>query len=238
VIQNCDAENDAFVVAVDKRTGATVWKTPREVPERGGWSTPVLIKAGGRDELVLNGAKEVTAYDPATGKPLWSCKSFVGRGEPTATLGNGLLYIVSGLRGDMYVVRPGGSGDVTKTHMVWHAPRRGGRDQPSPIVIGKYVLVADMTGITTCYEGDTGKELWKERLNGKFSSSPIAAGGLAYFQDEAGVTSVIEPGPKMKLVARNELPASDDEIFRASLTPAAGQMFSRSDQMLYCIGRR
>src|SRR5207237_624092 len=120
VIQNCDAEEEAFLIALDKRTGKQVWRTPRDVPERGGWSTPVLVKSGGRAELVLNGAKAVTAYDPATGKPLWFCKSFNGRGEPTATPGHGLLFMVNGLQGDFYAVRPGGEGDVTKSHMAWH----------------------------------------------------------------------------------------------------------------------
>lgn len=238
VVQNCDAEQEAFLVALDKRTGRTVWRTPREAPERGGWSTPVLVRAGGRDELVLNGAKAVTAYDPATGKPLWWCKSFNGRGEPTATPGHGLVFLVNGLQGDLYAVRPGGDGDVTKTRMAWHTPRRGGRDQPSPIVVGDYVLVMNMGGIVTCYEAATGKERGKERLAGKFSSSPIAAGGRAYFQSDEGTTYVLEPGPALKVVARNELGAPAEENFRASLTPSGGQVFSRSDRALYCIGGR
>jgi outer membrane protein assembly factor BamB len=238
VIQNCDAEEEAFLIALDKRTGKQVWRTPRDVPEKGGWSTPVLVQAGSRAELVLNGAKAVTAYDPATGKTLWSCNSFNGRGEPTATPGPGLLFLVNGLRGDFYAVRPGGEGDVTRTHLVWHTPRRGGRDQPSPLVMGEYVLVTDMEGVATCYEAKSGKELWKGRLNGKFSSSPIAAGGLAYCQSDEGTTYVLELGPTMKLVARNPLRTSDDEVFRASLTPSAGQIFARSDRSLYCIGRK
>ena len=122
--------------------------------------------------------------------------------------------------------------------MAWHTPRRGGRDQPSPIVVVEYVLVADMSGVATCYEAKSGRELWKERLNGKFSSSPIAAGGLAYYQSDEGTTYVLELGPTMKLVARNDLRTSGGDVFRASLTPSAGQIFSRSDRALYCIGRK
>src|SRR5262249_44600334 len=100
VIQNCDAQKEAYLLGVDKRTGKTVWKTPRDVPENGGWSTPVLADAGGgRRELVLNGETAVTGYDPASGKKLWWCKSFTGRGEPTPAPANGLVYVVSGLRG-------------------------------------------------------------------------------------------------------------------------------------------
>src|SRR5262245_12527253 len=117
LVQNCDAEKEAFLLAVNKHTGKTVWKTPRDVPERGGWSTPILVQAAGHQELVLNGAKVVTGYDTATGKQLWTCKSFNGRGEPTATPGHGLVFMVNGLRGDIYAVRPGGQGDVTRSHI-------------------------------------------------------------------------------------------------------------------------
>jgi outer membrane protein assembly factor BamB len=93
-----------------------------------------------------------------------------------------------------------------------------------------------MTGFATCYEAKTGKEKWRERLVGQFSSSPIATDRLAYFQNEAGETVVIEPGPELNIVARNVLDAASDEIFRASLTPHGGKIYSRSNRFLYCIG--
>jgi outer membrane protein assembly factor BamB len=235
VIQNCDAQGEASIRAFDKNNGKDVWKTPRSSPERGGWSTPVLVKAGGRQELVLNGERAVTAYDPADGKELWSCKSFAGRGEPTVAPGKDLLYVVNGLAGDVYAVRPGGSGDVTKTHLAWHTPRKDGRDQPSPIAVGDYLLVANMAGMTTCYDSRDGKVLWRERLDGKYTAAPIAAGGLVYFLNEAGETTVIEPGPKLKIVAQSGLGARG-EVFRAGLTPAGGVLLARSDRALYCIG--
>ncbi len=235
VIQNCDAADKAYLIAVDKKSGKTVWQTPRPVPEKGGWSTPVLVQTKGRSELVLNGESAVKAYDPANGKELWSCKSFAGRGEPTVAIGKELLYVVNGLAGDVYAIRPGGSGDVTKSHMAWHTPRKGGRDQPSPIVVGKYLLVANMAGLTSCYDNTTGKELWKERLEGAFTASPIAAGGMAYFLNEAGETYVIEPGPKMKLVSQNSVGAKG-EIFRASMAVSQGEIFVRSQTHLYRIG--
>jgi outer membrane protein assembly factor BamB len=236
VIQNGDADADAFIMALEKKSGKTVWTTRR--PDNRGWSTPILITAGDRQELVLNGHTGVTAYDPKTGKELWFCKSFNGRGEPTVTPANGVLCTVNGLSGDIYAVRPGGSGDVTATHMAWHTPRRGGRDTPSPIVIGPYIVVVDMKGVATCYDSASGKEYWKERICDASSSSPIAANGLAYFQDEKGNTTVLKPGPTLELVAKNSVGGSADELFRASLTPSDGQFFSRSDRMLYCIGKR
>lgn len=236
VIQNGDADADAFITGLNKRTGEPAWKTPR--PNNRGWSTPILITANGRQELVVNGHEGVTAYEPATGKELWFCKSFNGRGEPTVTPAGDVLCTVNGLAGDIYAIRPGGSGDVTATHMAWHTPRRGGRDTPSPIAIGPYIVVADMKGIATCYDATTGKEYWKERLTDAISSSPIAANGLAYFQDEKGNTTVIKPGPKLEIVAKNSVGGTAQELFRASLTPSEGQWFSRSDRMMYCIGKR
>ena len=183
VIQNCDSTANASIIGVDKRTGKDVWKTPRSTPEKGGWSSPVLVQAGKRKEIVVNGETAVNSYDPETGKELWRCKSFNGRGEPTVAPANGLVYVVNGLKGDIYAVRTGGSGDVTKSHMAWHTPRKGSRDQPSPIVVGKYLLACDMEGIATCYDIGNGKILWTERLPqpGAYTASPIAANGLVYF---------------------------------------------------------
>ena len=237
VIQNCDSTKDAYLIGVDKKTGATVWKTPRKDTPKGGWSSPVLADSGKGKELVLNGETVVTGYDPATGKELWKCKSFAGRGEPTVVPGNGLVYVVNGLAGDIYAVKLGGSGDVTNTHIAWHTPRKGKRDQPSPILVGNYLLAANMDGVITCYHSGTGKILWRDPLRGgTFTASPIAAGGLVYFLNEAGETSVIEPGPTFKRIAENSLGASG-ELFRASLTPANGQIFARSQTHLYCIGK-
>jgi outer membrane protein assembly factor BamB len=236
VVQNCDADTAAWLVAFDKRTGKDVWRTKRR--DYRGWSTPIVIDAGNRRELVLNGHEGVQAYDPATGHELWFCKSERGRGEPTVTPVGELLCVVNGLKGgEIYAVRPGGSGDVTATHMPWHTLRRGGRDTPSPIAVGNYVVVCDMGGIAACYDIRDGRVLWTERLPGKYSGSPVAACGLVYFLNEAGKTVVIEPGPALKIVAENDLPAGRDEIFRASLTPSAGQWFARSTSVLYCIGK-
>jgi outer membrane protein assembly factor BamB len=236
VIQNCDSTGGACLVAVNKHTGNDVWKTPRPNPQKGGWSSPVLVDAGKRKEIVLNGEDFVIGYDPASGQEFWKCQTFNGRGEPTVAPGTGLVYVINGLAGDIYAVKLGGTGDVTKSHMVWHTPRKGKRDQPSPILAGNYLLAADMEGVTTCYDGITGKVFWKERLRGSFTASPIAAGGLVYFLSEAGTTSVLEPGPTFKLVAENSLGASG-EIFRASLSASNGQIFARSQTHLYCIGK-
>jgi len=178
----------------------------------------------------------VRGYDPKTGEELWWCKGFNGRGEPVPAYAHGLLYVVNGLFGDIYAVRPGGDGEVTDTHRVWHTPRRAGRDMPSPVVIDNYLLACSMAGILVCYDTDTGKELWKERIGPKFTSTPLVSQRRAYFHSEEGDTVVVEPGEEMKIVATSKLESESDELFRASLVPCQGQILIRSNKFLYSIG--
>lgn len=239
VIQNCDSEgNGDYLIALNKNSGEEVWRTKRKGLPRGGWSTPIIIKTDTREELVLNGEHGVQGYDPATGKDFWFCKSFNGRGTPMPAFAHGLLFVVNGKPGDVYAVRPGGSGDVTGTHMAWHTRRSGARDLPSPIVVGNYLLAVSMNGRGTCYDAPSGKELWVERMGGSYSASPIAANGLIYQQNEQGQVIVIKPGPSLEIVARNALPVKGSEMFRASLAASDGQIFARSQTALYCIGKR
>jgi outer membrane protein assembly factor BamB len=236
VILNGDSESDPYVFGLDKLTGETVWKTDR--PRDEGYSTPVLIEEAGHPELVLNGPAFVAGYDPATGKELWRCKSFAGRGEPTPAVGKDAIYVVNGLPGDVYAVRPGGQGDVTGSRMLWHTPRRNGRDGPSPILVGDYLLVSNMQGIANVYDAKTGKELWKGRIGtGQITASPIAVGNRVYFLFETGEAVVLDPpGPEPKVIARNALDHEPGEIFRATPTPVGGRMLIRSDRALYCVG--
>lgn len=235
VIQNGDSESDPFLFGIEKLTGKTVWKVDR--PAREGYSTPILVPAKDKQELVLNGDPFIAGYDPATGKQLWTCKSFAPRGEPTPTFANGVIYVINGQPGDIYAVRPGGTGDVTSTHMVWHTPRKSGRDQPSPIVSGDYLLVSNMEGIVNCYDVKSGKDLWKDRIStARISASPVAAEGKVYFINEGGQVIVVEPGKELKVVAKNTVGSAANEVFRATPTPCGGQFFIRSDRVLYCVG--
>lgn len=238
VIQNCDAQGPSSLLAVNKMTGQTVWKADRGQRPRGGWNTPLLIDTGSRRELILNGEYGVRGYDPTTGRELWFCKSASGRGTPIPAHAKGTLYVVSGLPGEIYAVLAGGEGDVTNTRTVWRTARRGGRDIPSPILVDRYLLVSNMAGIGTCYDATDGSELWRERLEGNYSASPIAVNGLIYLQNESGETLVIKPGPTLQVVARNELGSGAGEIFRSTMAPSAGQLFFRSNTHVYCVGTR
>ncbi|MGE0757083.1 MAG: PQQ-binding-like beta-propeller repeat protein [Pirellulaceae bacterium] len=231
VIQNGDSDANAFVAAFDRKSGKRVWETKR--PDNRGWSTPVLIERQGRAEVVLNGHTGVTAYDPATGKELWFTPSARGRGEPTVTRGGDRLFVVCGLAGDMYALDLVSEPETPAR--IWSAARRSGRDLPSPAVVGNFVFVSSLNGIASCYDAATGKELWKERLEGQFSSSPIVIGGRILHQNEAGETMVIEPGPTFMLIGRNSVGGGADELFRASLLPLHGRIYARSDRYVYCV---
>jgi len=236
VIQNCDADDKASIIGLDKRTGKTVWETQRE--RLRGWSTPLVVETSERTEIVVNGENGVNAYDPVTGDELWFCKGDRGRGTPTVTRYEDILVAVSGRPGDMFAMHPGGSGTVNATHEVWRTTRKGGRDLPSPIVVDKYLIVVSLQpGIATCYDVVTGQELDIIRLEGNFSASPIAAQGLVYIPNEAGDVYVLEPGQKLKVVAKNQVAPSDEEVFRASITPSQGELLLRSDRVLYCVKR-
>jgi outer membrane protein assembly factor BamB len=238
VIQNCDAEGASSLVALDKKTGAPVWTAKREDKPKGGWSTPVLITAGARRELILNGEQGVNAYDPATGKDLWFCSNDKGRGEPIPVFDHGLLYVVNGLPGDTYAVKPGGIGNVSASHRVWHTKVVGGRDLPTPAVVGEYELISSMSGMLTTYDAKTGAIHFSERLGSQVSASPVTAGGLVYFQMENGEVIVVKPGKTLEIVSRNPLGSASDEIFRAGLSPIKGQWFARSQSTVYCIGAK
>jgi outer membrane protein assembly factor BamB len=239
VIQNCDAEGESSLVALDMKTGETLWKTEREPKPRGGWSTPIVIAVAGKRELVLNGELGVRGYDLGDGEELWFCRGFNGRGAPVPDFADGRLHVVNGKPGDTYAVRPGGRGDVTESHRGWHTPRRVGRDLPSPAVVDGRLIVVSMSGTASCYDAKTGERLWEEKLGvkGQFAASPLVIDGHVLIQNVyGGGTVVIKPGPERDIVAINELGAEVSELFRATLAPIQGRMFARSLSMLYCIG--
>jgi outer membrane protein assembly factor BamB len=190
---------------------------------------------GEKEEMILNGEFGLRAYDAKTGAELWHCKSFNGRGTPIPAYKESVLYVVNGKPGDVYAVKPGGKGDVTASHMLWHTARSKGRDLPSPVVLGQYLLVVGMRGTTNCYDRATGKELWEEKFRTSVSASPLVANGHCYLLCESGETIVIKLGATLKVVSRNKLPVEDREIFRSSMSASNGRIYIRSRSRLYCI---
>ena len=239
VLQNCDSTGPSRLLALDLNSGKTIWETKRETKPRGGWSTPIVISVQGKRQIVLNGEFGARGYSLADGKELWFCKSFNGRGSPVPFYDGKLVFVVNGKPGDLYAIDPTGKGDLTDTHMKWHAKRNGGRDLPSPVSVNGLVLVTSMSGVITCYDATNGKTLWIDRLTGAFSGSPLVSNGHYYIQNEAGQTYVIEPDrKKLKIAGKNSLSPGEGEIFRATLSPISGMIFTRSQSTVYCIAKK
>jgi outer membrane protein assembly factor BamB len=237
VIQNCDSESDARLVAFNKLTGDIVWSTRRE--DFRGWNVPFIDRRSSPPQLLVNGEKGVRSYDPQTGKELWFCSSVKGRGEPSITPDDrGRVFVLNGLAGAMYAVKTDGRGDVSNTKRLWSTPRKTGRDLPSPAVIDNNLLVMAMKGILACYDTDTGTMKWEERVGGNYCSSPVVVDGVALMIAEEGEVIVIDPEKPEHIIARNTFGAPATEIFRATLTPHDGQWLIRSDKTLYCVGAK
>jgi outer membrane protein assembly factor BamB len=197
----------AFVAAFDSKTGKTIWETPRT--ETVGWGTPVVINTGTRDELVVNSQRRVAAYDPNTGQELWTVRGMTFEVIPTPVVGEGLVFTSSGRAGPTFAIRPGGSGDVTKTHVVWSTPK-GSPFVPSGIVHdGLLYLVNDMQSILTVYEAKTGTLVYQGRMGVAqregFSASPVVVGNELYFTNDEGETFVVKAGREFTLLHTNSL---------------------------------
>jgi outer membrane protein assembly factor BamB len=229
-----DGSDDAFVVALDAGTGKVRWKTPRRQPADQAYTTPLVIRVGGRDQLVSVGAYRATAYDPQTGKEIWGVSYADGFSNvPRPVYGHGLVYIATGFQQpSLIAVRADGTGDVTKTHVAWTL-KRGAPLTPSPLLVGDELFVVNDGGIATCVDAETGATHWVQRLGGEYSASPVFADGRIYFLSEGGAATVIAPGKVFERLATSTL---DGEIL-ASMAVSNGSIFIRTDSHLYRIAR-
>jgi outer membrane protein assembly factor BamB len=235
VILYQDQESGSFVAAFDQATGDTLWRTERQATV--GWGTPVVIRAGTRDELVVSSQHAVQAYDPGSGRLLWTVQGNKFEVIPTPVVGHDLVFCSSGRSGPTLAIRPGGAGDVSSTHVVWSSPK-GSPFVPSPIVVGEQLyLVNDMQSVLTAYEAKTGKVLFQGRLGTEkresFSASPVAVDGKVFFTNDDGETFVLESGPDFKLLRVNRL----GQRTLASPALVDGRWYFRTETELLAIGR-
>jgi outer membrane protein assembly factor BamB len=233
LIFNCDGwADDAFVVALDKNTGKTRWKTNRRVPFSQAYTTPLVIRVGERDQLVSVGAYRTSAYDPMTGREIWRAGYKDGFSNvPRPVFGHGLVFIATGFNDPtMIAVRPDGTGDVTKTHLAWTVARAAPLT-PSPILVGDELYMVNDIGILSCLDARTGTTLWQARLPGNYSASPVFADGRLYFQSEEGVTTIVAPGKEFRRLSASRL----DGAMLATMAVSDGSIFIRTDTHLYRI---
>jgi outer membrane protein assembly factor BamB len=228
----------SYLVAHDKRTGEQKWKTPRDTKataeECDSYTTPLLRKAGGREELVVMGGNQLDAYDPATGKQLWYLPGIVGGRTITgATLADGLIYATRGKRGPLLAVKPEGEGKLADKAIVWQQTQ-GTPDSSTPVAYKGLLFWVSDDGFGHCCDAKTGELKWRERLGGDFKPSPIAAEGRVYFLNLKGQCTVVAADAKFERLAANQL---DAETI-ASPAVSDGRIYLRSKDALYCIGAK
>ena len=234
LIISCDGSDEAFVAALDTRTGKIRWKTSRRQPWDQAYSTPLVIRVGDRDEVVSVGAYRAAAYDPQSGKEIWRVSYAEGFSNvPRPVYGHGLVYIATGFQEpSLLAVRADGAGDVTRTHVAWKL-RRAAPLTPSPLLVGDELYLVSDIGIASCLDAETGAVRWLQRLGGNYSASPIFADGRIYFLSEEGVATVIAPGKEFRKLAMSAL----DGATLASMAVSGGSIFIRTDSHLYRIGQ-
>jgi outer membrane protein assembly factor BamB len=230
LIVSCDGLEQQFVVALDKATGKVRWKKLREGYQA--YTTPLVVSLASGDQVISPGAFQAIAYEPRTGKEIWRVKYAEGFSNvPRPVYGDGLVFICTGFQEpSLLAVRLDGRGDVTKSKIVWKLDR-GIPRTPSPLLVGNELYIVSDNGIATCIDTKTGEELWRARLDGNYSASPIYADGRIYFLSEEGESIVIAPGRQLKHLATNQL----DGPTLASIAVSHNSFFIRSATHLYRI---
>jgi outer membrane protein assembly factor BamB len=234
IIVPWDHEGPSALYALNKETGATVWKTDRDEPTN--WSTPLIAQVGETKQVVLNGQNFARAYDLKTGKELWRCGGQTERPAASAVADGDLIFVGSGFRGAFLgAFKPSGNGDIEGTESVQWTTDRDTPDVASPLLSGgRLYFYKGKSGLLTCVDAKTGKPFYTaERIPGVSSTyaSPVAAGGFVYLTDRNGTITVIKDAETMSVVATNPLGEPVDA------TPALvdNQLFIRSANSLYCI---
>lgn len=247
LIMHFDGSDRQFVIALDKRTGKTVWQTNRSIdfkdlePDgrpaadgdmRKAFSTPHIALIDGKPQLISLGAKAAYGYDPYTGEEIWRVEE---RGQHSAStrpvLGHGMIFFPTGFSaGQLFAVRAGGRGLITDSHVAWKF-RRGVSNKPSILLIGDLIYMISDTGIASCVEAATGGLVWQKRIGGEYSASPVYADGRIWFFSEEGRTVVIKPARTFEQVSENRL----DEGFLASPAIAGRAFYLRTRTHLYRI---
>ena len=244
---NFDGSDFQFVVALDKKTGRTAWKVNRSVdfqdldaagrPSadgdfRKGFSTPHIISQDGRPLLLSSGAKAHYAYEPATGAEIWRLEERAQHSASSRPLvAHGMVYLQTGFsKGQLLAVKLGGAGVLPETQVVWRE-KKNVPNKPSMIAHEDLIFMVDDVGIASCLEAKTGTMLWRERILGSHSASPIVADGRIYFLSEHGIVSVIAASRTFQKLAENKF----SDGFMASPAVSGNALFLRTKGHLYRV---
>ena len=243
----------AALLAFDKLCGTEVWRQdpgPVKVtmPRNdgfgakdgvvGSWGVPLLINSGESEELIMAWPEKVMGYAPKTGEVLWQSGGLNPLVYSTPVFGGGVLIAMGGYGGSTVALRPGGRGDVTESHRVWHELRDSGHIGTGVIREG-HLYIQTMNGIVECVELRTGKKIWKERLKGvggpsESWSSPVLSGDRLFLVNQGSNCFVLRASPVFEVLAHNPL---NDGLTNASPAISDGNIFIRTHAHLWCIGK-
>jgi outer membrane protein assembly factor BamB len=248
LILHIEGTDVQYVIALDKSTGKTVWKTNRpaefyndvEPVYRKAYCTPIVVNVNGKDQLISNGAQLCIAYEPETGKEIW--KVFYGD-DSTVSMPlsyGGLVFVNSGWMfpegGTFYArllaVDPTGKGDVTETNVPWET----GTDVPqisTPVIVDSLIYMVHERGDLTCLNARDGKVIWKTKLKDQFNASVLYSSGNIYLFSLKGKSYVIKPGSSFQLLAENQL----DGMIKATPAILRDNLVIRTDKYLYRVGK-
>lgn len=235
VIVNGDNVTSAYLAALDARSGTIVWRAERKIVGKyGNYGTPTLSFVNNRPQLLQAGLGQTASYDPETGKLLWSCD---GPAEVTAnTLAHNATTVFSSggfPEKQLRAIRADGAGNVTKSHTAWSVGA-GVTYVPSPLYHDGALYMVNDGGIASCFDAESGKQRWQQRLQGNFTSSPVLVGDSILVTNEAGVTSIFKASGTFELVATNSI----QEPVLATPAVCGGQIFLRTEHKLYCLAPR
>jgi outer membrane protein assembly factor BamB len=246
LILTFDGADLQYTIALDKRTGKTIWRKDRsadwndldqsgkptmEGDMRKAHSTPVLVTVGGEPRMVTTGAKAAYMYDPRNGDEIWKIDTpgFSASMRPVLHGGNAIVTTGYG-NADLLAVPLNCRGKVQPTQVVWRY-RKMVPQKPSPLVVDDLLYLINDSGVATCVDAKTGEPVWQERIGGTFSASPLYADGRIYLFSEQGKTTILSPGRKLEIIGENTLPSG----FMASAAIAGKAFFLRTRTHLYRI---
>lgn len=238
VLRETPPGEPSYLLRIDKKTGKTIWKKDFSADFKlaEAYSTPTILKHGKGVELIVNGSDQVTGHDLATGRELWRVTGLSSSDQPfrivsSPIVAGEVIYAPAADR-PLIALRAGGRGHLTQ--YLWSS--RNGPDVPSPVTDGKYFYIVNDKGIARCLDASSGKEIWGPRRlkPGAYSSSPVLADNKIYVINEEGLTTVLKAGPDFETLAENSL----DDVCLSSPAISDGQIFIRTAQFLYCIGKR
>jgi outer membrane protein assembly factor BamB len=231
-----DHEAGSFIVALDKRTGKELWRVPREEPSS--WSTPHAVEYAGRKQVVVTGTTKVRSYDPENGKVLWESAGLGSNPIPVPVNQHDVVYVMSGHRDPrLMAIKLGKEGDLTGTDAILWTHTRGLAYTASPVLYDNKLYVVTDNGMITAFNATTGEPHYMQvRLPKTYNlkASPVGANGKLYLATEDGDVVVVKMGEKFEVIATNTL---EDQMFIATPVIAAGELFLRGQNKLFCISQ-